>query len=147
MSNSVRVCLPCLNSSCIHSNESTSNVPVISKKTKKSTLTKHVAALDLNDQAALNRRAARFQREHEIERRKNLYGAHHSHLQNSRSPSTYDSRSGTPGPFGDDPEADPVRMREHMPFLLTNYYVRTFQTGIGILSLAQTKRYSRTICG
>jgi hypothetical protein len=69
--------------------------------------------LDLGDQAALHRRAERFQREHEIERQKNLRinGSQnalktnsHAHLLNriwrADSPSTF-------GPNPDDPEADP----------------------------------------
>ena len=73
------------------------------------------AALDLGDQAALNRRAERFQREHDIERQKNLRtngsqstlkGNHQgAHLLNriwrADSPSTFGSNP-------DDPEANPV---------------------------------------
>jgi SAC3 family protein LENG8/THP3 len=74
----------------------------------------------MNDHAALTRRAERFQREHDIERQKNMrgamYGGHtslkansqHAHLFNER----ISSRSSSPSIFGgnpDDPEADPVR--------------------------------------
>lgn len=65
-------------------------------------------SLDPSDQAALNRRAQRFQREHEIERQRvtvsfnntgNYQYGNHSNL-------------GSPAPWGsngyDDPEADPV---------------------------------------
>lgn len=81
--------------------------------------------LHLGDQAALNRRAERFQREHEIERQKSLrvngsqsalktnsQGAHLlNRIWRADSPSTF-------GPNPDDPEADPVRL---MPsFLVTD---------------------------
>ena len=59
-------------------------------------------ALDPNDYAALNRRAQRFQREHEIERKKALFGQANGNG-NSRSHSS--PRMSTP----DDPEGDPVR--------------------------------------
>lgn len=76
---------------------------------------KHAVNLDLGDQAALSRRAERFQREHEIERLKNLringsqsvpransQGAHLlNRIWRADSPSTF-------GPNPDDPEADPV---------------------------------------
>lgn len=80
------------------------------KKTKKSQITKSgsPSALDPNDQAALNRRAARFQREHEIERRKTLQGGHSPFVHAARASSSLEpSRSGTPAYYGDDPEADP----------------------------------------
>ncbi|KAF9462957.1 SAC3/GANP/Nin1/mts3/eIF-3 p25 family-domain-containing protein [Collybia nuda] len=83
------------------------------KKAKKNAL-KQAAnlqrALDPNDQAALNRRAERFQREHELERTKHLRiggpaslkaNQHHAHLFNNL------SRSGSPSGGSDDPEADP----------------------------------------
>lgn len=54
--------------------------PIVSKK-KKSSISKHAShnpssypPVDSNDQAALNRRAQRFQREHEIEKQKTLRG-------------------------------------------------------------------------
>ncbi|KAI0741552.1 SAC3/GANP/Nin1/mts3/eIF-3 p25 family-domain-containing protein [Daedaleopsis nitida] len=83
------------------------------KKTKKNAMSKtsSSSALDPDDLAALNRRAARFQREHEIERQKSWrqpsnhsssssYGTHaNSHL--------YKSRSGTPATHdGDEPETN-----------------------------------------
>ncbi len=85
----------------------------VNKKTKKSVITKSVAtsALDPNDHAALNRRAARFQREHEIERQKAVpFGSHLSSSQASRLNPVFQSRSGTPAYAGDEPEADPVRI-------------------------------------
>ncbi|KAG7093800.1 hypothetical protein E1B28_007443 [Marasmius oreades] len=88
--------------------------PQSNKKAKKSTVkqvTSGTAALDLNDQVALNRRAERFQREHEIERQRNVrtnghyqsslkVNHHHAHLLNS-------SRSSSPFGGLDEPEADP----------------------------------------
>lgn len=78
--------------------------------------------LDLGDQAALNRRAERFQREHEIERQKSLringsqsalkansQGAHLlNRIWRADSPSTF-------GPNPDDPEADPVGLIPSCP--------------------------------
>lgn len=89
--------------------------PTTNKKSKKAAAQKNTTATtwDLGDPAVLNRRAERFQREHEIERQKHLrnQGAtlkanpHGAHLLNritrADSPSTY-------GPNPDDPEADPV---------------------------------------
>ncbi|KAI6149778.1 SAC3/GANP/Nin1/mts3/eIF-3 p25 family-domain-containing protein [Pisolithus tinctorius] len=95
-----------------------------SKKAKKSSAQKSTSATtwDLGDQATLNRRAERFQREHEIERQKNLrsqqqqqqpqsqqgaalkanpQGAHlFNRIWRADSPSTHGSNP-------DDPEADP----------------------------------------
>ena len=106
-----------------------------------------------NDIAALNRRAARFQREHEIERQKSSrqfgdpnpsssYATYaNSHL--------FKSRSGTPATYdADDPEANPVRAP---PVMLCSADVltmrRTCQTGIALLLSARHKRSSRTTCG
>lgn len=77
------------------------------KKPKKSSITKGAAAsaLDASDQDALSRRAARFQREHEIEKQKQRANQRVTF----RSASHY-TRAVTPGMFGgDDPEVDPVR--------------------------------------
>jgi hypothetical protein len=90
------------------------DTPPMSKKAKKAAAQKrNDANLDFGDQAALNRRAERFQREHDIERQKSMRGqaslqANHqnAHLFNRI------SRSDSPSAFGtnaDDPEADPVR--------------------------------------
>jgi SAC3 family protein LENG8/THP3 len=89
--------------------------PTVNKKAKKNAL-KHAAQqpLDVNDTAALNRRAERFQREHELERTKNLRSGgiqplrvnqHTAHLFRDMSL----SRGGSPFGHSDDPEADPVR--------------------------------------
>lgn len=89
-----------------------------SKKAKKAALQKNAATtLDLGDQAALNRRAERFHREHEIERQKSL------RINGSQSTPKADSqgahllnriwRADSPSAFGsnpDDPEADPVSL-------------------------------------
>jgi hypothetical protein len=81
----------------------------------------HASIFDPNDQATLNRRAERFQREHELERQKSLKNVaggmnggqaslkanyQNAHLFNDRFP----SRSASPSMPGnpDDPEADPV---------------------------------------
>ncbi|KAI0705133.1 SAC3/GANP/Nin1/mts3/eIF-3 p25 family-domain-containing protein [Cytidiella melzeri] len=79
------------------------------KKPKKTAVFKHSAshALDPNDHAALNRRAARFQREHEIERQKIIHSS--SSSLSFHPPSQH--RNSTQGIYGfmhpDDPEADP----------------------------------------
>lgn len=93
-------------------NDNTSN-SMSNKKTKKSVITKSSTshALDPNDQAALNRRAARFQREHELERQKGSHnGSYSSSFPAHRHITQFsNSRSNTPS-FGDEPEADPVRI-------------------------------------
>lgn len=87
----------------------------MSKKAKKAAAQKHAnAGLDFGDQAALSRRAERFQREHELERQKSTRGQaslqannQNAHLLNRI------SRADSPSVFGtnpDDPEADPVRL-------------------------------------
>ncbi len=91
--------------------------PPSSKKTKKSSVSKHSAAhaLDPDDAAALNRRAARFQREHDIERQKSSrpFGTHPSsslHSPYANSQLFNKTRSGTPAAYdADNPDADPVR--------------------------------------
>lgn len=89
----------------------------MSKKAKKSALkngNNATSTLDFNDQAALNRRAERFQREHELERTKTMRNGgqaslkanyQNAHLFNNRNL----SRSASPFGNADDPEADPVR--------------------------------------
>ncbi|KAI0319631.1 SAC3/GANP/Nin1/mts3/eIF-3 p25 family-domain-containing protein [Amylostereum chailletii] len=79
------------------------------KKSKKSQISKSATsnALDVNDQAALNRRAERFRREHEIEQQK-MRGGQTSLKTNPKSAHLYmTSRSGSPSVNTDDPEADP----------------------------------------
>ncbi|KAF8449072.1 SAC3/GANP/Nin1/mts3/eIF-3 p25 family-domain-containing protein [Boletus edulis BED1] len=86
-----------------------------SKKAKKAAMQKNAtASLDLGDQAALNRRAERFQREHEIERQKNMRtnGNQSTLKANSQGAHLLDRiwRADSPSTFGpnlDDPEADP----------------------------------------
>lgn len=98
----------------IRPRDSNDATPASNKKTKKNSASKSsgASALDLNDVAALNRRAARFQREHDIERQKSYrqlnnhsssssYGTHANHL--------FKSRSGTPATYdADEPEANTV---------------------------------------
>ncbi|KAF5355258.1 hypothetical protein D9758_006025 [Tetrapyrgos nigripes] len=92
--------------------------PTSNKKAKKSSVkqvTSATASLDLNDQVALNRRAERFQREHEIERQKTLNGGQGSLKANSRNAHLFNnssriyspSRSASPYGGYDEPEADP----------------------------------------
>lgn len=79
------------------------------KKTKKAAVSKHTAPhsnSEYVDHAALSRRAARFQREHEIERQKTLQAS--SSSLTFLPPSQFQSRSVTPGLYGDEPEANPV---------------------------------------
>ena len=94
-----------------HRNDSTTVVS--NKKSKKSVITKSSTtnALDPNDQAALNRRAARFHREHEIERQKGSHNGSYSSSFPTRRQSTQftNSRSNTPSYTGDEPETNPVR--------------------------------------
>ncbi|KAH8071801.1 SAC3/GANP/Nin1/mts3/eIF-3 p25 family-domain-containing protein [Cristinia sonorae] len=83
------------------------------KKTKKTAMSKHAGhnSLDPNDEAAINRRAARFQREHAIERQKGLNGNGNGHVSslhaNPARSHLFHSRSQSPAMAGDDPEADP----------------------------------------
>ena len=85
-----------------------------SKKSKKNQANKAAAALalDVGDRAALNRRAERFRREHELEKHKqNGGGGQASSLrasQRNAHPFVNLSRSATPFANADDPEADPV---------------------------------------
>jgi hypothetical protein len=84
-----------------------------SKKAKKHQANKYAAALalDVGDRAALNRRAERFRREHELEKQKqNGGGGQASSLrthQRSAHPFVNLSRSATPFANADDPEANP----------------------------------------
>ena len=127
------------------------------KKTKKGSVAKSAAAnaLDPNDAAALHRRAARFQREHEIERQKSSrqFNNHNSSRGPYTNPQLFKSRSGTPAAYdADNPDADPVRP---LPLparrsLLSDPRAarhRTCRTGTGSPSWARRRRYSRTTCG
>ena len=89
--------------------------PVVTKKAKKA-IQKHASTAygttptDPNDQAALHRRAQRFQREHELERNKNTRNGGQTFLkENGQTVNRFQnlamvSRSITP----DEPEGDPV---------------------------------------
>jgi len=85
-----------------------------SKKAKKHQANKYAAALalDVGDRAALNRRAERFRREHELEKQKQTGGGGQASSlrthQRSAHPFVNLSRSATPFANGDDPEANPV---------------------------------------
>ncbi|TFK51667.1 hypothetical protein OE88DRAFT_1698738 [Heliocybe sulcata] len=81
--------------------------PTPSKKAKKNALKNANTASDYSDQAALQRRAARFQREHEIERQKNYSNGGHISFRTSHSNSHLFSQSPIPFGNGDEPEADP----------------------------------------
>ena len=85
-----------------------------SKKSKKANnAAKAFNAQATNDIAALNRRAARFQREHEIERQKRHNSSHNPSPACSpyANPPLFNSRSGSPSNYdADEPEANPVRV-------------------------------------
>ncbi|KAJ7173797.1 SAC3/GANP/Nin1/mts3/eIF-3 p25 family-domain-containing protein [Mycena filopes] len=83
------------------------NSPV-SKKVKKAMKNNPAPALDPNDRAALDKRAQRFQREHEIEREKSRVGGQAS-LKANYSTSYLFNGSRSASPFGqsEDPDADP----------------------------------------
>jgi hypothetical protein len=98
------------------SSRARSESPQTNKKAKKSAL-KHSAhqPTDLGEQAALNRRAQRFQREHELERQKNGMSGGQASLkakyQSAHLFDNRDSRAASPSSFAlnaDEPEADPV---------------------------------------
>jgi hypothetical protein len=93
-----------------------SESPQANKKAKKSAL-KHSAhqPMEPSDQAALSRRAQRFQREHELERQKNgMFGGQASLKANYQSAHLFNNRNSRPAspssfaPNADEPEADPV---------------------------------------
>ena len=122
------------------------------KKSKKNQAHKSVAALalDVGDRAALNRRAERFRREHELEKQKQNGGGGQtsSFRSNQRAahPFVNLSRSATPFANVDDPEADPVGV----PPPGTSSYdsrcrcSRMSLIGISILLSEHLKRFSRT---
>ena len=80
--------------------------PPTTKKQKKNAFKKAEASrtFDPNDRAALDRRAQRFQREHEIERQKNLT-SQTANLHLSHHP----RHAHTPFDQSAEPEGDPVR--------------------------------------
>ncbi|KAI0372728.1 hypothetical protein BV20DRAFT_963798 [Pilatotrama ljubarskyi] len=92
--------------------KSNDNSQTSNKKIKKTSVSKSSTshALDPNDMAALNRRAARFQREHEIERQKSSrqFNNHNSSYSPYANSQLFKSRSGTPATYDvDNPEANP----------------------------------------
>ncbi|KAJ7355558.1 SAC3/GANP/Nin1/mts3/eIF-3 p25 family-domain-containing protein [Mycena albidolilacea] len=80
-----------------------------SKKVKKALKNQPSAtAMDVDDRAALDKRAQRFQREHEIEREKSRNGGQASLKANYNTSHLFNnSRSASPFGAADDPEADP----------------------------------------
>ena len=92
--------------------------------------------MDLNDQAALNRRAQRFQREHELERTKSTRNGnqafdsnpHQAHLQLQNR--ITGSRSGSPYIASDQPEGDPVSVIVYHTQAVDRNLRRTLLTGI-----------------
>ncbi|KAJ7695104.1 SAC3/GANP/Nin1/mts3/eIF-3 p25 family-domain-containing protein [Mycena rosella] len=79
-----------------------------SKKVKKALKSNASSpALDPNDRAALDKRAQRFQREHEIEREKSRVGGQASLKANYQTYHLFNSRSASPFGHSDDPDADP----------------------------------------
>jgi hypothetical protein len=128
-----------------------------SKKAKKNQANKAAAALalDVGDRAALNRRAERFRREHELEKQKqNGGGGQASSLranQRTAHPFVNHSRSATPSANPDDPEADPVSvpflkvlLGSQTSYLMPSLFSRTFLIGISIQSSERLKKFSRT---
>lgn len=93
-------------STSLRSVDSPISVPTGKKTKKAAKVAASASAPDLNDIATLNRRAQRFQREHDLERQKSLKANHqNSHLFNNQ-PLT---RTLSPYNSADDPDADPVR--------------------------------------
>lgn len=78
------------------------------KKTMQKKAQAAASALDPSDQAALNRRAQRFQREHEIERKKTTNGAYGGYKASSNSSNVYGNQNIGDNAAYDDPDADPV---------------------------------------
>ena len=129
------------------------------KKAKKNQANKSAVtiALDVGDRAALNRRAERFRREHELEKQKQTGGGggQASSLrtnQRTAHPLVNLSRSATPFANADDPEADPVStlpLKFHLfgTSLFRNSrccFRRTSLIGISILLSEHVKRFLRT---
>ena len=128
------------------------------KKAKKNQANKSAVtiALDVGDRAALNRRAERFRREHELEKQKQTGGGGQASSlrtnQRTAHPLVNLSRSATPFANADDPEADPVStLPLEFPLFGTRFYCdsrccfcRTSLIGISILLSEHVKRFLRT---
>ena len=74
--------------------------------------------MDFNDQAALNRRAERFQREHDLEKMKSIQigGGAHNKANSQQAhflPRSLSSRTGSSNTSNDEPEGDPVCQLKH----------------------------------
>ncbi|KAF8884983.1 SAC3/GANP/Nin1/mts3/eIF-3 p25 family-domain-containing protein [Infundibulicybe gibba] len=91
-----------------------------SKKAKKALkqASSNSTILDINDQAALNRRAERFQREHEIEKTKSMRNGGQDSIkanyQNAHLFNRSNNRSASPSTNSDDPNADPAPKPEQI---------------------------------
>lgn len=109
------------------SSASENTQPALSKKAKKalkqaqhaqvSAGSHYSSVVDYNDQIALNRRAERFQREHELEKTKHLHKTSH-HSTNFGNGYSYGNGRVAPmysnGNGADEPEADPVSRQSLM---------------------------------
>jgi hypothetical protein len=128
--------------------------PVVTKKAKKAMQKQTTTAYgttptDVNDIAALHRRAQRFQREHELEKNKNIRNGSQTFLKtNHQTVNRFQnlalvSRSTSPT---DEPEGDPVS-----PFSYSCYswliLPRTLLIGIDSPLLEHRRSYSKIICG
>ncbi|KAF8196723.1 SAC3/GANP/Nin1/mts3/eIF-3 p25 family-domain-containing protein [Mycena galopus ATCC 62051] len=101
--------IPQFNSNLKRKNESSNENSPATKKVKKA-LKNSPSLMDVDDRAALDKRAQRFQREHDIEREKSRTGGQASLKANSNTSHLFnDANSRSASPFGhsDDPEADP----------------------------------------
>lgn len=110
------------------------------KKAKKSALAKSATIVDLNDHTVLNRRAQRFQREHDIERQKisgSLKASHSAPSLHHRTPVSFTSDP------NDDPEVNPVSLYLTSSSMCADFIGRMFLIGIGLPSLVPRPRFSR----
>ena len=133
----------------------------VNKKAKKSSIkqvTAGTASMELDDQAALNRRAQRFQREHEIERQKasaSKWGSTGSGSSTPRSgPSNYitfnrlnSSRSGTPSTWDEPENTTFVRAPSLLIFMFLLSGFRMKRIGIVLPSLGLRNSYSKITSG
>ena len=128
-----------------------------SKKQKKSQISKSATtnALDLNDRVALNRRAERFKREHEIEQQKSRAGGGQASLKaNHNTAHLFNApthpRSASPFANLDDLEADPVSLActafIDLLFIGIHVWGRMCRTGIDTLLSGHPKKHSKIIC-
>ena len=104
----------------MQSSYSFDNTPTAtSKKAKKNALKNattpyNAVTTNYNDQAALSRRAERFQREHELERTKHTRIGGEALKANHQTAHLFgNSRSGSPYVGNDEPEGDPVSLSDY----------------------------------